>query len=636
VSARLDATEKRLKILADRLAAEPGAWLSFVPDEGDGRLWLLAGDQAADCVTWQTAWWEGAGGDGNIPLARVARLALTLQTRTLIGPVSGDQKNDRGGVLTMPDLGFSAPHPRFWGYLPDDATLYEQRRGDPEPAAGLPGAGLWPEAMASRFPLAGPEDPDGVFLPLGLVLRSPRPQGVGSRAEGLDRPADAWPGPVPQVADALARDGLVPEGVNEPALTAADWAEFLAQVHLDSNLREVGQASLLAEAFDLRFVQGRRLTGLHSVLPLEEVSLLAMCDAAHRGWRLVAHTEPPEPPPPVPPPSPAPCPDHDLFHDCDDNTTPSGQRLRDTEAARGSDFSRSPAGWRWELLSELEYDPSGLLEIQRAAVEMAAARGDLVIILGLPAHYRTAEALSHRQALGRGLIGLRTTASYAALYHPWLWIRDEDNGAEPPSSSGGRPAGQATLRLTPPEGAACGIIAGRGLTRGAWIAPANQPVRDAIGLSFEPSADEATELYNATVNLISRGAHGFTVMGADTLSDDPDLAPLGVRRLLILLRRLALREGQTYVFAPHSPAFRRRVALGFERQLARMFARGAFAGDNPASAYRVVVDETVNTPEVVALGQFIVELRVAPSRPMTFIVVRLVQAEPQTFTVQEL
>ena len=40
------------------------------------------------------------------------------------------------------------------------------------------------------------------------------------------------------------------------------------------------------------------------------------------------------------------------------------------------------------------------------------------------------------------------------------------------------------------------------------------------------------------------------VLSADTLSDDPDLRPINVRRLLILLRRLALRLGATYVFEP--------------------------------------------------------------------------------------
>ncbi len=109
-----------------------------------------------------------------------------------------------------------------------------------------------------------------------------------------------------------------------------------------------------------------------------------------------------------------------------------------------------------------------------------------------------------------------------------------------------------------------------------------------------------------------------------------------MRRLLILLRRLVLRDGQNYVFAPHSPAFRQQIARSMERQLEALFVRGAFAGRDPAQSYQVVVDETLNTRQTVESGQLIVELRVAPSQPMTFILVRLIQTEAGTLVVQEL
>jgi len=124
-------------------------------------------------------------------------------------------------------------------------------------------------------------------------------------------------------------------------------------------------------------------------------------------------------------------------------------------------------------------------------------------------------------------------------------------------------------------------------------------------------------------------------VAASTLSDDPDLAPINVRRLLSLLRRLALREGATYVFEPHSAAFRRSVQRGFEAMLTRMFERGAFAGATAASAFQVVTSESLNTPASVDLGRLIVELRVAPSLPMTFLTVRLVQTGDRALVVEE-
>jgi phage tail sheath protein FI len=111
----------------------------------------------------------------------------------------------------------------------------------------------------------------------------------------------------------------------------------------------------------------------------------------------------------------------------------------------------------------------------------------------------------------------------------------------------------------------------------------------------------------------------------ETLSDDPELRGVGVRRLLILLRRLALREGNVYVFEPNSVPFRRRVQRQFDEILGDLYVRGAFAGASHGEGYRVVTDETVNPPQSVDQGRLIVELRVAPSRPLAFLTVRLVQ-----------
>ena len=104
---------------------------------------------------------------------------------------------------------------------------------------------------------------------------------------------------------------------------------------------------------------------------------------------------------------------------------------------------------------------------------------------------------------------------------------------------------------------------------------------------------------------------------------------------MILLRRLARREGDTYVFHPNDAAFRRLVRMRFERLLTGMFRRGAFAGSTAAEAFRVVIDESVNPPESVELGRFVVEIWVAPSVPMKFIKVRLVMTGTGAAAVAE-
>lgn len=290
---------------------------------------------------------------------------------------------------------------------------------------------------------------------------------------------------------------------------------------------------------------------------------------------------------------------------------------------------------RWQLQEADEYDAQGLIALQRALVRMCAARGDLLAVLALPEHYHEDDAIAHiarlkslkqpiylqtasdpngddvRMVSPLGY-GERSAFSYAALYYPWVNVSEDNN----------------QLKNIPPDGTACGIMALRALARGAWIAPANELLTGVVDLMPPVSHVNWQRLQDAQVNLIRHEPRGILFLNADTLSDeeDDDLRPINVRRLLILLRRLALRLGATYVFEPNSAAFRRLVQRGFEAMLDQMFTRGAFAGSTPDTSFQVVTDSSLNTPQSVDLGRFIVELGVAPSLPMTFLTVRLVQS----------
>jgi phage tail sheath protein FI len=57
-----------------------------------------------------------------------------------------------------------------------------------------------------------------------------------------------------------------------------------------------------------------------------------------------------------------------------------------------------------------------------------------------------------------------------------------------------------------------------------------------------------------------------------------------------------------------------------------MFLRGAFAGATQDESFLVRTDISVNPPESVEQGRFIVEIRVAPSLPLEFLTVRLLQS----------
>jgi hypothetical protein len=257
-----------------------------------------------------------------------------------------------------------------------------------------------------------------------------------------------------------------------------------------------------------------------------------------------------------------------------------------------------------------------MLAIQAGLLRLCAARGDLMAVLSLPEHYRENEAAQHVSEL-RSRTAEDTAWSYGALYHPWVLVEGDVDG----------------LRA-PPDGHVCGTIAIRAESRGAWIAPANEPLADVLGLTLAIAPEQRRRLFDSHVNLVRQEPYGFVVLSADTLAQDPELVPINVRRLLILLRRVALRLGPTFVFEPNSDIFRRSVEREFVALLEGLRRGGAFAGATASESFQVVVDSSVNSTPSLDQGRFIVELKVAPSLPLSFLTVRLVQSGTRSYVTE--
>jgi phage tail sheath protein FI len=135
---------------------------------------------------------------------------------------------------------------------------------------------------------------------------------------------------------------------------------------------------------------------------------------------------------------------------------------------------------------------------------------------------------------------------------------------------------------------------------------------------------------SAGVNPVVEEPDGFVVITAATASEVTALRPVNVRRLIALLRRLAVREGARIVFEPHDRDLQRVVRMRFERFLTELFLRGAFAGATPQEAFEVSTGDAVNPPAGIDAGRFVVEVRIAPSRALEFVTVRLVLAGADT------
>jgi hypothetical protein len=424
----------------------------------------------------------------------------------------------------------------------------------------------------------------GVFLPAGMDQ-------LGSAAEFTGPGA----GPSGETGVRAGDDGLAsydPVGL-----------------FLDPNLVGTTVSSVLTDADQLTTLSPHpiRLRGIHALIGVDEVALLSAPDAVHLTWSPPSPAPLPPPPPVVVPP---PAPDWSEFRRCAPCTEPLAVQDPVAEPALdGPPLSAYPV-----LDDPLGYDPSLLVEVQTAMIQLCAARSDVVSVLSVPRHFDTAAVLGWLQALedlSRESTSDRIVVaplSFAGFWHPWVRLVE----AVSPELS--------PLREEPADGTVCGMIAARELSRGVWVAPADVPLRGPVGLARTLSATDVRQLFDAHANLLRPAPGSIGCLSAHTLSADPTLLQISVRRLIILLRKIALLEGNRYVFEPNTDRFRQLVQLRFSRLLAALTRRGALA------AYQVVTDGGLNTEQDQDQGRLIVELKIAPTSPIEFITITLVRA----------
>ena len=294
-------------------------------------------------------------------------------------------------------------------------------------------------------------------------------------------------------------------------------------------------------------------------------------------------------------------------------------RVRALQGARTSAWSRVLQVQVGSSSYELKpWHDADLLALHRLLLRAAAGRGDMLALLGLPEHYRWADALAHVETLRGGPPPADPAAppplgvdegralSHGTLTHPWVLTRRVE-----------------TVIAGPPDGVIAGQLAASALVRGAWWAVARQPLKDVVALGLATTPDEQQALLEAQVNPLLASPAGFVAGHSETLSPDADWRPVSVRRLMCLLRRAALKRGATYVFEPHGDALRRTVERAFEALLDQLLRRGALAGRSSAEAYRVDVSDELNTLARRDAGQLRIDLKVAPALPLSFLTVRL-------------
>lgn len=199
----------------------------------------------------------------------------------------------------------------------------------------------------------------------------------------------------------------------------------------------------------------------------------------------------------------------------------------------------------------------------------------------------------------------------AALYHPWVLVRD--------------PASPGPLAL-PPSGFVAGICARVDLERGVNRAPANEIVRSAIGFESAIGTAEQAVLNPEGINCLRAiGGRGLRLWGARTAGSDPEWKYLNVRRYFNYLERSIDRRTLWAVFEANTESLWANLRASVEEFLVAEWRQGRLVGAKPEEAFFVRRDRATMAGAEPEEGRLAWEVGVAMIKPAEFVVLRVGQ-----------
>ena len=204
--------------------------------------------------------------------------------------------------------------------------------------------------------------------------------------------------------------------------------------------------------------------------------------------------------------------------------------------------------------------------------------------------------ISYRTAMNR-------STSYAVMDSSWKYQFDKYNNV---------------YRWVPMNGDIAGLCVRTDFERDPWYSPAGfnrGQIKNVVKLSYNPDKTDRDELYKNGINPITtfRG-EGTVLYGDKTMLSKPSAFDrINVRRLFIVLEKAIARAAKYSLFEFNDEFTRAQFVALIEPYLRDVQGRrGIFD-------FRVVCDETNNTPEVIDRNEFIGDIYIKPARSINFI-----------------
>lgn len=205
-------------------------------------------------------------------------------------------------------------------------------------------------------------------------------------------------------------------------------------------------------------------------------------------------------------------------------------------------------------------------------------------------------------------------SSYGCAYFPWVQVRDNISNK---------------LLWVPPSVVAMGTMSSSAANSELWFAPAGFTrgglTQGSAGLPvvqtrYRLNSKERDALYETNINPIAQfPSEGIVIFGQKTLQVTPSaLDRINVRRLMIYVKKEVSRMASTLLFDQNVDVTWARFISSVEPFLTSVKARFGL------TEYRVILDETTTTPELVDRNIMYAKIYLKPARAIEFIAIDFV------------
>lgn len=240
---------------------------------------------------------------------------------------------------------------------------------------------------------------------------------------------------------------------------------------------------------------------------------------------------------------------------------------------------------------------------QQNAIDLAVTRADCIAFVSPPQSAVVNKPGTEASLITTWNTSLARSTSYAFADSGWKYMFDKYNN---------------TYRWIPLNGDMAGLCAYTDGVRDPWYSPAGfnrGNLKNVVKLAWNPSQANRNTLYSLGINpVVSFPGQGIVLFGDKTLQAKPSAFDrINVRRLFIVLETSIAKAAQYSLFE-FNDAFTQAQFVSLVTPFLRQVQ-----GRRGITDFKVVCDDTNNTPQVVDANQFVGSIFIKPARSINFI-----------------